>query len=599
MSRWIAPSFLLVALAFWVLRPAPPADPPAPPPGVASAWRLQPGVAYRYHLVLQGEKHVPGPMGQGALTGRIDFDVEVELRAYPALGAHQPVGLRFAALRTHDLALLEQPVLPDRATAESILQGREVLLDFDRRGVLVSLRYAPEDPPVFKHLAQLVAQEIAVVIEPGAATWIAHEPTQHGMAVSEYAVTSADGLALQRRRTTYRELVGVPDDVAPEVEGVAQITFAPAGHLTHLRAQEHAQAGETFWLDGRLVLELLETKRFSGFAPPLVAAEIRHPGQVPVSDAALRKAMQERAAGLTTTDLLADLARVGAGGGLADKNRWLWRASALLRLHPELADDLADLILAPETGHDGRALALDLLVSVGHSRAQAAVRRALAGDFSDDPEAHTLYARLGFIQKPEPATADFVARRFAGTEGEDRTAWAYTLGAVADHLEPAEALALTRPLATELAAAEGPDAQRHLLRALGNAGLEAHVPVVAAYAQAEDARVRKAAVGALRKCTDAQSEALLTERLTDVDVDVQQAAARALARRDLTAEHFATFAEQVRSGQLQEGAWPELLDALRAHQTTDPEGVRALLEAMLERPITHPRLRARIRSLLG
>lgn len=599
MNRWIAPSFLIVALGFWLLRPGDPPPAAAGPAGVAAALRYLPGTAYRYRLVLQGEKHVPAPMGEGTLGGRINFDVDLELRAYPATGAHQPVGLRFGAVRTHDLDLLDQPVLPDLAAAKGLLHGREVLLDLDARGALVSLRFSPEDPPAFTHLAQLIAQEIAVVVEPGAATWTAHEPTQHGLAVSSYAVTSPDGRTLQRRRTTYHELVGVPADVAPEVEAAAEVRLAPAGHLERLKATEHAQAGETFWLDGRVLLELVEITRFSGLPPDLAQAEVRRPGEVPVSDAALRKALADRAAGLTGADLLADLARVGAGEGLADKNRWLWRASGLLRLEPGLSDGLADLVLDPATGHDGQALALDLLVSVGHGPAQAALRRVFEGDFSSDPRAYVLINRLGFLEKPEPATAALAGRRFAAATGDDHTTWAYTLGAVASHLEPEAAQAVSRPLVEALSTARDPESRRHLVRALGNAGLEAHVPLIADAARDADPRVRKAAAGALRKCNDSASEALLTGLLADPDPDVQQTAARALARRALDGEHFATFAAAIEAGRLHEAAWPELLDAVRRQRAADPEGARAVLEAMLTRPDTHPRLRARIRALLG
>jgi HEAT repeat protein len=318
-----------------------------------------------------------------------------------------------------------------------------------------------------------------------------------------------------------------------------------------------------------------------------------------VSNAALRKSMADRAAGLTPDDLLADLARVDAGAALADKNRWLWRASGLLRLQPGLSEDLADLILDPSTHHAGRALALDLLVSVGHDAAQAALRRAFAGGEDWGPGAHTLANRLGFLLKPAPATAALVAQRFATAEGEHRTAWGYTLGAVASHLDAEAAHTLTRPLAAGLATAETSTDRRHFLRALGNAGLEADVALIGPHTRDADPRVRKAAAGALRKCNDSASEALLAGLLTDPDPDVQQSAARALARRELTPDHFAAFTSEIAAGRLHEAAWPELLDALRRQRAVDPAGVEAVLGAMLARPITQPRLRARINGLRG
>lgn len=597
MNRWIAPALVVALLGVWLAWPA---APPVAlhPGGVAPAFHLKPGTAYRYRLVLQGEKSLSAPTGE-ALAGRIDFDVEVELRAYRS----GEVGLRFGALRTHALVLLDQPVLADAATAAEVLGGREARLTLNGQGVLTGLRFEAADPATFKHLAQLVAQEMAVTVQAGGSAWAAREVNQHGVADSRYQVVGEDaaGVHIRRVRSAYHELLGQPVDADAVVQGEAELTLAPAGHVVRLKASEHAQASEHFWLDGRVLLELIETAAFLDDSPRLVQGEVQVPGEVQVSEAALRKAMEARAAGLTAADLLAGLATVDAGGALADRNRWLWRASGLLRLQPALADELAARFVEPEMGHAGRALTLDLLVSVGHARAQAAVRRALTeADLSGDPQATTLYNRLGFIERPEPATVDLVAARLAEATGEDRVAWAYTLGAVAGHeADPARARALAQPLVEDLAVAETPEARRHLLRALGNAGQVAQVPVIARHMGDPDPHVRKAVAGALRKCDDPESAALLGTLLVDEDPDVQQAAARALGRRPLDPGHLSGFAEAIEGGRIQETAWPELLDALNRNRQVDPDARRAVLEAMLARPIQHPGLRARLRSLLA
>ena len=597
MNRWIAPALVVALLGVWLAWPA---APPVAlhPGGVAPAFHLKPGTAYRYRLVLQGEKSLSAPTGE-ALAGRIDFDVEVELRAYRS----GEVGLRFGALRTHALVLLDQPVLADAATAAEVLGGREARLTLNGQGVLTGLRFEAADPATFKHLAQLVAQEMAVTVQAGGSAWAAREVNQHGVADSRYQVVGEDaaGVHIRRVRSAYHELLGQPVDADAVVQGEAELTLAPAGHVVRLKASEHAQASEHFWLDGRVLLELIETAAFLDDSPRLVQGEVQVPGEVQVSEAALRKAMEARAAGLTAADLLAGLATVDAGGALADRNRWLWRASGLLRLQPALADELAARFVEPEMGHAGRALTLDLLVSVGHARAQAAVRRALTeADLSGDPQATTLYNRLGFIERPEPATVDLVAARLAEATGEDRVAWAYTLGAVAGHeADLARARALAQPLVEDLAVAETPEARRHLLRALGNAGQVAQVPVIARHMGDPDPHVRKAVAGALRKCDDPESAALLGTLLVDEDPDVQQAAARALGRRPLDPGHLSGFAEAIEGGRIQETAWPELLDALNRNRQVDPDARRAVLEAMLARPIQHPGLRARLRSLLA
>lgn len=606
MFRWIAPVFVVALSAALVWSPT---DRDAPEITAAEAvsvgLRLEEGTAYHYRLALAGDKRLEG-VGEAPLGGRLDLDLDLQLRAYPSTGERQLVGVRIGTLRAHEVVVLDTPALPDATTASRILEHREVIIEIDRRGQIEALRFAPEDPTLFKHLAQMIVGELQVIVEPGARTWIAHERNQHGLATTDYAVVDADAEAveLSRTRTDYAEVAGAPTETLPTVEGRYRVRLARAGHLLRLQGEETIQAGDAMRMSGRIDLEFTHSAPITDGLPRLAAhgaGERRVPGVVPASDASVRDTLEKRVGGLTPDQLVADLTRVAQGGAIADKNRWLWQATGLLRLKPELAERLVEGFA--DANHAGRALTLDLLASVGHARAQAAMRTALGHDLSDDPRGATLINRLGFIERPTGETLAFAAQRLAESEGAERTAWQYTLGAVAGHHarhgDAARAEAAAAPLLSALSAAQTPEDRRHALRALGNAGLEAHRDALLPHAQDDDRRVRRATARALRHLTDAESEATLANLVIDSDVAVQQAAISTLGKRPLGANHMADFSAQIAKGQIHEDAWPELLDALRDQRGVDAADVQQVLDAMLARPMRRARLRTRIQRLRG
>ena len=124
-------------------------------------------------------------------------------------------------------------------------------------------------------------------------------------------------------------------------------------------------------------LRLLRVEPF-GVDQALAAAAAVVPSTGPMdvveSGAGRRNALLLRAAGLTGAQLVLDIRAHATMERLPDHNRWLWRATGLLKLEPALCSQLVTLFQDKTLGQETRALILDLLVGAGHATAQEAMR---------------------------------------------------------------------------------------------------------------------------------------------------------------------------------------------------------------------------------
>lgn len=560
------------------------------------------GHAWRYRLELSGHKSLkvePSPV-----QGTLDLATGLVLRSYGQSAGVTTLGLRFVDVERHALVVLGQSVMPDADAARAVFDGREALLEVAPDGVIRQIRFAPEDPTLFKHLAQLVAGEIQLVVKPGHTTWEAREPTQHGEALTDYEVTTVDraGMDLGRYRFDYARLDGAPSDVPVEVEARYAARVAAAGHVVRLSGEERIKAGEVVAIEGRIALELQSSGPAADDrrAPIAARSEARALDQWPVSPEARAAMLERRAGDLTRSRIMADLRAFGPGGEMPHHSRWAWQAVGRLLLDPRAASDLSQLIVnAPEIGHKGRALAMDLLVSAGHPEAQAALRHAV-DRVERDERFPLLVQRLGFVKRPEPATVEAVATVYRRSSGVERRSAATTLGAAAGHLyregHPDEALAHLRRLEGDLRRADGPESRRALILALGNAGLDESVSTLVSHAGDADPAIRRAVARALRKTPGLVAEEALGKLMVDADARVSQAAVRALGRHPLNADHLTGLAEAVQAGALGPATHSALVDLLVAHPALDVDARRQLARAVAART-ADGRLRARLTRL--
>ena len=262
--------------------------------------------------------------------------------------------------------------------------------------------------------------------------------------------------------------------------------------------------------------------------------------------------LEQRIDGLTIEDVVQDLLAYGNGGSVPDMNRWLWRASGLLQLHPELAEKL----IAPyaKLQLNGRGLTLDLLAAGGNAPCQAVMRTLLTNrNVGTSDEYGQLLQRVSLLESPVPETAALVWKSYqdgrAAHDRDLRYAAAFAIGSTAHHLDdPDLAQRYNRQLGDELRNARDAEERAMLLRALGNAGMNENVPMLAAAAQDDDADVRRAAAVGLRLTDTPESTAALIALAGDPNPSVQSSALAALDKHALSPAELTTLAELVLRG---------------------------------------------------
>lgn len=610
MRRFATPALLLVATLAAVggLLAVQDAITPAAKPGQAQAGPVAPRLrwpgdtVWRYRLELKGHKRIEA--GPATLEGALDLAAHVELRSYGRFDGNTRLGMRFVELERHALTMLGEDVMPDRATADAVFAGHEAVLDVAPDGSVLGLRFAEDAPTLFQHLSRLVAGEIQLVIRGGETTWEAKENTQHGQALTDYEVVGGDDQAVDigRYRFDYARLDGAPADTAAAVEARYEARIARAGHVLRLKGSETISAGEMLKIEGALDFEFLAMGPAPADGRDPVAELGPRTGldDWPVSEQARMMMRIRRAGDMTLARITDDLRQFGPGGEMPEHSEWAWRAAGRLVLDPSAATALGQLAIDdPSIGHKGRGLVLDLLASVGHPEAQAAMRDVLAAWRGDALHA-ALLTRAGFVEQPELETVQMVADAWKSAEGIERQSAATVLGAAAGHLyrsgETDAALTQVHRLEGALrGGAEGED-RRALVLALGNAGVPEAVETVAAYAGDADPGVRRAVATALRKTPGALAEQALTGLMSDADPQVARTAVKALDRHPITAGHLASLADAVRDGSLGPATHGALVELLVGHADVDADARRALALAIARRT-EDGRLRARLAKL--
>lgn len=560
----------------------------------AFAFRWPKGIVWTYRLDLTGQKTIDA--GGTRLDGRLDLAGHITLQSHGKRGETTHLALRFADLERHALTVMGREVIPDAAA----LVGPTALVELTDEGTLAALRFAPDAPPVFRHLAQLVIGEMQLVVAPGELTWEAREPTQHGEAITDYEVIAADPHAIElgRYRFDYARLDGAPADTPVSVDANYRARIARAGHVLSLAGTETVAAGDAVRISGAIDLALVAMGPAADPAAPVATyTDRRAPDAWPISAEAHRAMLARRAGDLTIDRIVTDLRRFGPGGEMPEHSRWAWQAAGRLLLDPGAAAHLGRLVTDdPAIGHRGRALALDLLAQVGRPEAQAALRNALEA-LPRDAKRAALLTRLGFVERPEPATVELAAAEWQRAEGVERQSAATVLGAAAGHLyrsgETEQALAHVRRLEAGLSRGED---RRATILALGNAGVPEAVMTIAAHAADPDPAVRRAVATALRKTPGLVAHEALGALMTDADPQVSRAAVRALGRHPLAADDLTGLAARVRAGELGPSTHGALVDLLVRHGDLDPDARRALGLALAQRA-TDGRVRARLARL--
>lgn len=584
------------AYVFWGGRtPAPPSSgaSAATSPGLA----LEPGASARFRFTLEHQGQVPI---SAELPMALELSLAGELRflGLGAAGGHRQTELTLISLERSVFRMGGGDLLSGPG-----LVGAQALVVSSDSGALVELRFAPQTPPEAERLLHLLVLESQLELDP-AFEWTRREHHSLGEAEVRYTRTET---GVRRAIDRHRRFGGLEAEDLAQLDAETETRFEldPDGALRRLD-DTWRYRGPSFGGEKRFRLERLDATRapaadWVGRAGRY--AESRSPGEAQTSTASLASALRQRTEGLTVEQCLADLIAHEVSGRMPDHDRWLWRASGLLRLHPELAAKLVPLLSRSTMSSSGRALILDLLAHVGHTEAQAALRAALQlPAVKADPDFHLLYQRFSFVTEPDAETRAFVEAGLEAAPPEHRNAAAHTLGSVAGASYRAgdreEALALAERVVDALEEETRPGKQAELLGALGNAGLPEHADLLLGFARSPHPEVRYQMAGSLRKLEGEPVTRALVELAADPSgPPTQRRALATLDQRTVEEGAFAELCDRVRRGEFA----PEsqgVLVTLLARRLPDPRA-RAALEHLLRAPDTMTDVRARIRAVLS
>ena len=551
-----------------------------------------------------------------AAEGRLALEAELALRSFGREGDGWMLGASLESLRKHDVVLLGQPAFADAATAAATLTGHEARVLMGPNGRVRAVGFDKDSPPLFRHLLQALLTEAQVVVPMGAtaAGWEDSAATMLGTAPVRYGVTGPLSLTRSRGAHSALHVLQGPElaQARQQHSSKATSTLDARGWLEGLKAEEaltvsDAKGAPVLAALLSLELELARVERFDVAGTALPRADVlMRPGELKPGPDAERQALAQRVDGLTAEELLQTLRTSGNTGRVPDHNRWLWRATGLLKQQPELAKELATLFAAPETTGRGRALVMDLLAAAGTPQAQAVMREALDSRVArKDGQFPLLMQRLSLVETPEPESATWLAReREAATRrGEDhvRRASAMSLGAAAGGLwrtgHEREAREHADALRRTLESARDAEERAVLVRALGNAALPEQAPLLRELSRDAQAPVREAVATALRRQEGPEATAVLLGLVQDPVVEVQRGALAALVDRPLTPDELGALLQSMLEDRTARGSDGLLVSALTPRLEESPRVAQALRHLLARSD--DGELQARIRSLLA
>ncbi len=620
----------LAAVLLWQ-RSLAPGDAPAsessvnPVAGWSLGLRFEPGVVEHYGFTYSQETRadpIPTSTGSGtaqnastairgdvALSGR--FSMEGRAAATDG-GDVAELLFRFEALDQHRFAVLGKDLLPDAASVQEQLLGEAALVSLSERGEVRKISFSDDAHPMFERMVQLVLSESQLFLDATAQAWERQEQGLHGEAQTAYRLIAKDAQRAQveKRRSEYSNLQALKlhqGALEQQLAYTVTATISRQGRLLRLRGDERlaATAGGKQLLAVTAQVEL-EHLRSSPGGQALATAfkRSRQLGEVGFSEEAERRTLRQRVDGLTRAQVLADLDRFGFGARMPDHNQWLWRSAGLIRLEPELVDELVAMFPSKKFRHEGRGLILDLLVGAQTYRAQEGLLTALHTEAAQrDDRYHLLFQRLNLVSHPSPETVAFLEQTQARSTGMQQALATNALGSAAGHLFRAGELkrgqAIGDRLLQQLEEQSEATGQVLYLTALGNASLPHHADSLRGYARAPSSKVRWQTAASLRKFTDDASRATLIELAQDPVERVQLRALASLhARKDLSDSDVVQIGTLVSQHRFVEGSYHSVVTLLSSYLKSDP-GVRDIFRTMLTHDLKDPDSLARIRAILG
>ena len=414
-------------------------------------------------------------------------------------------------------------------------------------GTLLGYRFADKLDGQQRNFVRGIFGAFAFTVpQPLAKTWKAEEDDASGRFEARYSLLRDEGdrVAVRRQKTRYVTLSASLGQAAKHsVAGTAQAEFSrEAAWLTSARVDERISLDTSVMelsvtMRMRATLRLLTSER--AVETPRVAwdgdwrAAAGHAEDLGSNAAAEQERLRREMKNVRLIDVIAEL-RATAG---SDQSYEQWRQlGKLLQARPELLEEVERMLVVGQINGDLAALTITAAGTTTHVAAQDFLMRARANAHLD-PDLRSAATHAMFqIAVPSPALLAGLANdlerapRWARTEQEALLALAALAPrakqALADGRTGVDALLALEKRAARL------DALPTWLDALGNAASPRVVAVAERFLDHSAARVREAAVSALRGVESAKALEVLLSATSDSDASVRTRAVEILARRN-------------------------------------------------------------------
>jgi len=469
-----------------------------------------------------------------------------------------------------------QEILTDER--KSMLLGGGVFISRDSLGEITEVRIEPKTPTARSRILEQLAQESTVLAIGKTQNQI--ERSLVGMlGVAQTHFRREASNKTTKFRSRYQNIFAFPkyqEGMAQELDSAATIILSPDGKLESISEDEQIQI---FDAEGKRLANITLKFQMNFVKKEISDATFNQKSfnqlQPMVSMKTPKARMRQellikRVSGLTADQILADILRYAKLGKSDKHERWLWRATGLLSLHPEVAIKLAELIRKnKELNSKTISLVTDLLSSVGNQECQTALVDIFSQSHVKAGENYG-YQLQGTVrlESPEASMVGFMEDLHQNQADRNiRISAANALGSYAGRLarsdQSEKSSQLVRMLQTHLSQERDEDVQRGYLLALGNAGTEDILSSAREYVASEDPSVRGAAVRSLRKL-DGEARQMLWEVLKkDEDSYVRGQAIRSLGQKPLNEAEITQILSLVRTGKIESGNFHHLLNAAR------------------------------------
>lgn len=579
---------------------------------------------YNYEVNWEGQQKtlIPFQNSDKSITDNIIFKAKINFVNLSNDSEIQILEGSITEIKNFQMSVFEKNIFNNQNLSYQDFINHKFYVYYLKNGKIQKLAFNNTDTEFFKNFIQTLMTKIQFKLDPNNKNeWITKEERSHGISVGHYkSQKSSNSFNISRLISQFEKIFGHPESAIQDVKISTQIKLSPNYELESLIEEEKVKIDNS---QGTRILEVLgkfnlqkelkeseperkSTLTASSTLPPNLEERIL--GKIYTSKEQLKKILQDRIAKMTITDVEQNLLRYGSSGEIPDHNRWFWRATGLLKLYPELTQNVVNIFKSGRTGEKGEALIFDLLAGAGTNEAQSAMKKlinynqARSGNFRDI----LLYQRFSFVENPNDETLDLLKVEFKNSQNTRyKTASAYTLGSAISNIKIEDSKRideLNNLLLNSLKESTSENDLNAMIRALGNAGQANSLEAILDYSNNPYESVRASVATALRKIDTVEANDHLLSLALDSSKDVSETSMMALDGHTLTSSQLSLFYDNVNSGKTPKEADQHLVTFLAKELTKNNESKDEILNSLkviLQRNLDQPNLSGRIREILN